>query len=87
MQPFEGSVTVTLYEPGATTVLVVVIIPPPQLKVALLVVDEAVSVWLVTAQVKTTGAAMLAFGGVTIWFTDTDALVVQPLTGSVTVTV
>ena len=43
-------------------VLVAVVTPPPQLKVALLVVDEAVRVSLVVVQVNVTGAAMLAFG-------------------------
>ena len=87
MQPFAGSVTVTVYDAGDVIVFVAVVMPEPQLNVAPPVVEDAVSVTLVTVHVKVAGAAMLAFGGVTIWFTDTDALVVQPLTGSVTVTV
>jgi hypothetical protein len=43
---------------------VVVVLPPPQLNVAPVVVDDAVSVTLVTKQVNVAGTAMLAFGGV-----------------------
>lgn len=87
LQPVEGSVTVTVYGPGADTVLVVVVTPPPQLNVDPLVVDDAVMVTLVTAQVNTVGGAMLALGGVVVWLTATDDVPVQPLAGSVTVTV
>ena len=68
-------------------VFVAVVIPPPQLKVAPLVVDEAVMVWVVFVQVRTTGGAIEALGGVTVWVTVTDEELVQPLLGSVTVTV
>ena len=62
VQPFDGSVTVTVYVPAADTVLVVVVFPPPQSNVAPPVVDDEVSVTLVTEQVSTAGAAILAFG-------------------------
>ena len=68
-------------------VLLVVVIPPPQLNVALLVVEDATSVWLVTEHVKTDGTAILALGGVVVCVTETEVLAVQPLIGSVTVTV
>ena len=61
--------------------------PPPQLNVAPPVVDEAVKVTLVVAQFKTAGAAMLAFGAVIFCVTVAEAELVQPLDGSVTVTV
>ena len=38
--------------------------PPPQLKVAPPVVDDAVNVSLVVAQVNTPGVAILVFGAV-----------------------
>ena len=62
VQPFEGSVTVTVYVVGEDTVFVVVVFPPPQLNVAPGVVEPAVNVSLMVEQVKTTGAAILAFG-------------------------
>ena len=49
-------------------------------------VDDAVRITLVTAQVSVAGAAMLAFGVVIFWVTVDDVVVVQPFTGSVTVT-
>ena len=49
-------------------------------------VDDAVNVVDVTAQVNPAGAAILAFGGLTVCVTVTPALDVQPLDGSVTVT-
>ena len=73
--------------PAFETVYVVDVLPPPQLNVAPAVVDEAVNVWLVLTQVKTDGVAMLALGGVTVCVTVTAAVLVQPLTGSVTVMV
>ena len=87
MHPFEGSVTVTVYVEGLEIVFAAVVIPPPQLKVAPVVVDEAESVSLVIVQVKTTGGAMAALGGVTVCVTVTDEEVVHPFDGSVTVTV
>ena len=87
VHPLDGSVTVTVYEAGAATVFVVVVIPPPQLKVAPTVVEDAVIVSLVTAHVKTPGAAILAFGAVLFWVTVAEAVLVQPLVGFVTVTV
>ena len=65
---------------------VAVVTPPPQLNVAPLVVDAAVNVVDVTAQVNVAGVPILAFGGLTVCVTVTAAVVVQPLDGSVTVT-
>ena len=63
MQPFEGSVTVTMYVEGTEMLLVAVVTPPPQLNVAPLVVDEALNVSLVVVHVSGAGEAMLALGG------------------------
>ena len=49
-------------------------------------VDEAVMVILVTAQVSIAGGAMLTLGGVIAWLTVVEAELVQPFEGSVTVT-
>ena len=62
------------------------VFPPPQLKVALAVVDEAVKVTVVNAQVNVAGAAILAFGVAMFCVTVFDAEAVHPLDGSVTVT-
>ena len=69
------------------TELVAVVTPPPQLNVAPPVVDDAVNVSVVVVQVKTVGAATLAFGAVVFCVTVADAVLVQPLDGSVTVIV
>ena len=61
--------------------------PPPQLNVAPAVVDEAVMFSLSVVQVRVTGVAMLALGAVIFCETGTDAVLVQPFAGSVTVTV
>ena len=87
VQPFVGSVTVTVYVFGEETAFVAVVTPPPQLKVAPPVVDEAVKVSLVVLQVKTTGALTLALGDVVFWVTVVEAVLVQPFEGLVTVTV
>ena len=87
VQLLDGSVTITVYGPGAETLFVIVVTPPPQLNVAPLVVDAAVNVVDVTAQVNVAGVPILAFGGLTVCVTVTAAVVVQPLDGSVTVTV
>jgi hypothetical protein len=87
VQPFAGFVTVTVYVAGDEIVFVAVVIPPLQLKVAPPVVDEAVNVSLVLAQVKTVGAAILALGVVIFWVTVAEAVLVQPFAGFVTVTV
>jgi len=68
-------------------VLLAVVIPAPQLKVAPPVVEVAVSVSVVLVQVKTVGGLMPELGAVMFWVTVTDAVLVQPLAGSVTVTV
>ena len=64
VQPLTGFVTVTVYVAGAETEFVAVVTPPPQLNVAPPVVDDAVIVSVVVAQVKTPGAATLALGTV-----------------------
>ena len=65
----------------------VVVTPPPQLNVAPAVVEEAVNISLVFKQVKTVGGTIAAFGGVTDCVTFVETVLVQPLAGSVTVTV
>ena len=62
------------------------VVTVPQLKVAPVVVDDAVIVTLVTAQVSVAGGAMLTLGGMIAWLTVVEAELVQPLEGSVTVT-
>jgi len=64
----------------------VAVVTVPQLKVAPVVVDDAVIVTLVTAQVSVAGGAMLTLGGMIAWLTVVEAELVQPLEGSVTVT-
>ena len=61
--------------------------PPPQLNVAPPVDEEAVNVSLVVVHVNTVGAATFAVGTVVFCVTVVDAELVQPLDGSVTVTV
>ena len=87
VHPFTGFVTVTVYVAGDEMVLVAVVTPPPQLKVAPPVVDDALNISLRVVQFNTVGAATLALGAVRFWLTVVDAVLVQPLPGSVTVTV
>jgi hypothetical protein len=87
VQPFAGSVMVTVYVLGVVIVWVAVVMPPPQLKVAPPVVEVAVRVSLVITQVKTVGGLMAALGAVMFWVTVTVAVEVHPLAGLVTVTV
>jgi hypothetical protein len=87
VQLLEGSVTVTEYVPGVVTVRVVPLPPPLQPYVTPGVVDEAVSVTLVTKQFNVAGVAILMFGFITVCDTVTEADAVHPLPGSVTVTV
>ena len=63
------------------------VIPPPQLNVAPVVVDDATSPWLVNAQVNTIGIAILTLGNTMFCVTIADAVLTQPVDGSVTVTV
>jgi hypothetical protein len=56
------------------------------MKLAPVVVEDAVTLTVVTEQVKVAGAAIERFGAVIFWFTDTQAVAVQPLAGSVIVT-
>ena len=62
LQPLEGSVTVTSYIPGSETDLDAPVMPAPQLKVAPVVVDEAVSTSLCAVHVKTAGMLKLTLG-------------------------
>ena len=87
VQPFAGSVTVTVNVPGEETVLVVVVMPPPQLNVAPAVVDEADKASLVFTHVKVAGGAIATLGTVMFWITVTEVVLLHPLDGSVTVTI
>jgi hypothetical protein len=87
IQPFEGSVTVIVYAPGEETVLVVLVLPPPQSYVTPGVVEEAVSVTVVTVHVNAGGGAILTFGGEPLCDMVVEAVAVHPFVGSVTVTV
>ena len=87
VQPLLGSVAVTLYVAGMVTVLLAVLIPPPQLNVEPVALEDAVNTSLTLEQVSGAGAAMLATGAVMFCVTVTDAVLLQPLDGSVTVTV
>ena len=86
VQPLVGSVTVTAYAPGFEIVWLAVVTPPPQLNVAPVVVDDAARTSVVAVHVNTDGGAMLALGAVMFWVTVVVAKAVQPLVGSVTVT-
>ena len=86
VQPLAGLVTVTVYVPGEETVLILPLPPPLQAYVAPAALEEAVSVTEVTAQVSVAGGAIVALGGVMFCVTVVDADAVQPLAGSVTVT-
>ena len=61
--------------------------PPLHANVTPPVVDEAVSVTLVIAQVSVAGGAILTLGGVVFDITAAKAEAVHPFDGSVTVTV
>lgn len=50
-------------------------------------VEDAVNAWLVMVQLKTTGLAIATFGTALVSITVAEAIAVQPLDGSVTVTV
>ena len=65
---------------------VVVLFPPPQSNVALGVEDAAVSTTLLFIQFKSGCGAMLMFGTLPLAVTIALAVAVQPLPGSVTVT-
>ena len=87
VQPLDGSVTVTLYVAGIEMVLVAVVIPAPQLKPEPAALEEAVNTSLTLTQVRGVGAVILATGAVIFWVTVTEWVLLQPLAGSVTVTV
>ena len=72
--------------PGEEIVFVAVVFPAPQSKAAPTVIEEALSTTLVTVQVSTAGAAILAFGAVIFCVTVAEEAIVQPLAGFVTVT-
>ena len=86
VQPLIGSVAVTLYVEGDEIEFVDVVIPLPQLNVAPVVVDEAVNISTVFEHVNWAGVAMLTLGGVIFCDTITEAVLVHPFDGSVTVT-
>lgn len=87
VQPFAGSVTVTVYVLGAFTEVPAVTAPSDHKKVALGVTEEAVKFIDVVVQVNVPPEPALASGGVMSWFTTKDEEAVQPFAGSVTVTV
>ena len=66
--------------------MLLAVVTVPQLKVAPALVDEAVMVMLVIAQVSVAGGAILRLGGMIAWLTVVEAELVQPLEGSDTVT-
>ena len=65
---------------------VAVVAPPPQLKVAPVAVYDAFNASDKLEHVNTAGVATLALGAVMFWVTVFDVVAVQPLPGSVTVT-
>lgn len=91
VQPLAGSVTVTVYVPAAVTdgFADAELKPagPLQLYVAPGAEDEPLRFTDVTAQVIVCAEPVLTFGGVVLAFTVCIAVAVQPLDGSVTVTV
>ena len=94
VQPLLGSVTVSVYVPGALTVGVALapplsIVPSDvaQLNVAPLVVELPAKVTVVVVHVSSIGEPALQFGGVISSVTTTSHVLVQPLLGSVTVNV
>jgi hypothetical protein len=91
VQPLAGLVTVSVYRPGALTEGVADVeekpLGPLQLKVAPGVEDEPLSVTEVTLQVSSLSGPASALGGVMFCVTFTVSLAVQPLAGSVTVSV
>jgi hypothetical protein len=92
VQPFAGSVTVTVYVPATLTVGLAVEPPetipgPLQLKVAPLVEDEPLRVADVAVQLKVCGAPAFALGAEVFEETKTFEVAVHPFAGSVTVTV
>ena len=91
VQPLAGSVTVTVYVPPTLTVGISreeVNPPGPlQLNVAPAVVELAISCTEVIVQVSIPQGAIVTFGAVVFEVTVAEAEPVQPLAGSVTMTV
>lgn len=92
VQPFDGSVTVTVYEPAALTVGVAVFPPltipgPLQEYDGLLTGVDAVNVPLVVVHVMVSAELADALGAVVLLLTFTVDVPVHPFEGSVTVTV
>ena len=86
VHPLVGSVTVTLYVPAVFIVWEGVVFPPPQSNVLPAVVDDADKVLVGLEHDKGVGTAMLTFGVAMFWLTMAEAVAVQELDGSVTVT-
>lgn len=87
VHPFDGSVAVTLYVPADVTANVFKVLPSLQTKSVTMGVDEAVSVTLGVVQLSAAGGAIATLGGILFCVTVVAALAVQPLVGSVAVTV
>jgi hypothetical protein len=87
VQPFAGSVAVTVNVPAVVTDFVLPVPPPLHVNVAPAVVEDAVSVVLVTVQFNTAGGAILTLGVVVFCVTVVEAEAVQPFAGSVAETV
>jgi hypothetical protein len=87
VQPFEGSVAVTLYVPADVTTKVFKVLPSLQTKSVKIGVDDAESVTLGVVQLSVAGGAIATLGGILFCVTVVAALAVQPLLGSVAVTV
>jgi hypothetical protein len=92
VHPFEGSVTVTVYDPAALTVAEAVLAPetipgPLQLNIAPVVVDEAFKTTDVAEQVSVCEEPAFAFGADVFELTVTVDGAVHPFDGSVIVNV
>jgi hypothetical protein len=92
VHPLAGLVTVSVYVPFAFTTGIAVFPPltmpgPLQEKVAPEVDEEPSSVTVVAVQVRVLLLPAMAFGGVVLEVTVTCAVLVQPLEGSVTVSI
>ena len=92
VQPFEGSVTVTVYVPDESTVGLGVVPPetipvPVQLYVTPVVVELALMFPLLTTQVNVNDVPAVTFGKAPVFVTTTVVVAVHVFAGSVTVTV
>jgi hypothetical protein len=87
VQPFDGSVAVTLYVPADVTANVFNVLPSLQAKSVTIGVDDAESVTVGVVQLSAAGGAIATLGGIMFCVTVVAVLAVQPLLGSVAVTV